>query len=196
MARYGARRPQNLHDPRPVITIVCDDTKTAGAYLRELKREVKSRRTVNIVPAPRHGADGKSVVEYAGSHKPEGPEPNDQVWALIDLDTNPRKHELRDHASRLGVQIAFSAPCFEIFTLAHLEDTGAGFTDCSAVITRIKAMWKAFTGVDFPQKKAQADYSRIIPLCNDAIARCSKRSEANSQSWTEVWKVVEAILAK
>lgn len=195
MARYGARRPQNSRDPLPIMTVVCDDTKTASAYFNELKKEVKQRRTVNIIPAPHHGADGKSVVAHAESQKPDSPEPGDQVWAMIDLDTNPQLQPLREQASRAGVQLALSAPCFEVWTLAHLEDTGEGFTDCSAVLARVRTAWKTVTGIEFPPKKAQADYSKIMPLRDEAIARCRKRDESNSQSWTEVWKIVEAILA-
>jgi hypothetical protein len=193
--RYGARRNWQTQEVRAVITVVCDDTKTAVRYFDALRQEFKEHETIRVHPAPRHGASGDAVVQHAIDQKPKGQyaEADDGTFALIDLDTNPNRQALTDAAEAGGVQVLFSNPCFEVWTLAHLEDTGQAFVDCAAVLQRIKYQWRQRFGNEFGDK-SQADYSKLMPVRQAAVDRCRQRTSANSQSWTQVWRVVAFIL--
>ena len=91
--RYLFSRPSNIRNPLPVLVVVCDDTKTAFAYFTELKHEIKSLVTREVVKAPHHGAMPDDVVSMAierlKSMGDEGSERNSDsrsaVWAIIDL---------------------------------------------------------------------------------------------------------------
>lgn len=197
--RYGSFRLTRTRKPLPIVVVVCDDTKTAGAYFYELKREVKEWVTVDVVPAPRDGASARAVVTYAQEQKKARVpmQRGDSVWALIDLEGEPDRQrqalQAKKQGADKGVEVALSNPCYEVWTLAHLVDTGKLFKDCEAVVDRIKAEWKRVFGSDFG-KKAQADYSRLMQYREDAARRAKRRSAKKDQSWTEVFKVVEAII--
>ena len=182
--------------------MVCDDTKTAVAYFQEMARELKAKVTLKIVRAPFPGATADDVVNNAIKER-RGlgqREPRDKVWVLLDLEVQPlcrdRALAAQSKALNNGLCVALSDPCFEIWTLAHLTDTGAAFTNCEAVVAEIKKEWKKAFGVDFGHKKAQADYSKLMPLRGLAISCCRRRHERKDPSWTEVYKVVESIITK
>lgn len=205
--RYGASRPLRVRPTLPVVVVVCDDTKTACAYFTEIKREVRSKVTVEVIEASSHGATADSVVSRAiarltalrkkVSHDPD--DAAESVWALIDLEVETERtraaHAAKKKAKKKDVSVALSNPCFEIWTLAHLIDTGEAFNGCASVVARIKPEWKAKFGSDF-ETKAQADYGKLVELRSMASQRAKARTPAKDQSWTEVYKVVEAIFAR
>jgi hypothetical protein len=191
--RYGARRSSQMRPVRAVITVVCDDTRTAVEYFKLLKHEFKDQKTIHVCPAPHCGANAQDVIERAKEMMPDFEEPGDQTFVLVDVDTNPNERSLRSACNAAGVQLVRSNPCFEVWILAHFEDTGEAFLDCDAVLNRIKAKWKAAFGQEFG-RKSQADYAKIMPMRAEALERCRRRSANNSQSWTEVWRVVERII--
>lgn len=204
--RYGSRRQTQYRSVLPVVVVVCDDAKTAVAYFTEMQREFKGKVTLKIVPAPCSGATADDVVKaaisewqgWAEGHSGGSPEAHDQVWALLDLEVEPRLRK-RATAAQLkagtkGVRVALSDPCFEVWTLAHLTDTGAAFADCKAVVAAIKTEWKKKFGTDFGNKKSQADYSKLMPLRQDAIRNCQKRDPQRDRSWTEVHLLVKSIV--
>jgi hypothetical protein len=57
----------------------------------------------------------------------------------------------------------------------------------------VKAEWKRMFGVDFGDKKAQADYSKLMALRGEAIRNAKKRDPNRDGSWTEVHRVAEEI---
>jgi hypothetical protein len=205
-SRFGLSRPVNVRSTLPVVVVVCDDAKTACAYFTQIKREVRSKVTVEVVEAPNHGATPDDVVRCAisqwaklkneSSHDPD--DSAEVVWVLIDLEVEADRvraaYTARDKAKGKDIRVALSNPCFEVWTLAHLIDTGEAFNGCGAVVARIKAEWRRQFAAAF-ENKAQADYSKLRDYRDVAIQRAKARSASKDQSWTEVHRVVEAILA-
>ena len=191
---YGTPSRAPVCPVRAIITVVCDDTKTAVAYFNLLRQKAKKDLTVHVVPAPDCGADATKVIEHAASKRSTQPEDGDAVFVLIDVDTNPDVNAVRALGTTHGVTVLLSKPCYEVWTLAHLQDTGEAFADCAAVVRRIKAKWEDVTGQAFGTK-AQADYRKIMgERASAAIARCQKRKQETDQPWTEVWRAVKAIV--
>ncbi len=185
------------------MVVVCDDTKTAVAYFTALKHEIKAKLTLEVVAAPCHGATPDNVIKEAINRAKalfggtsDGEDGGDAVWVLIDLEKEIEKQEQTKKAKECGekenIKVALSNPCYEVWTLSHLVDTGEAFHDCQAVVQRIKKEWKSRFGADFGGKKAKADYGKIIPLRSDAIKRCRKHY-SHDPSWTEVYELVEYI---
>jgi hypothetical protein len=162
------------------------------AYFNLLKREVEGKKVVRVIAASKDGATADDVTDSARAPSPE--DAQDKSFALIDVDTCPDVARIRAKAQSKGVQALFSNPCFEIWTLAHLQSTGEAFLDCNAVLTRLKQKWKDKFGAELGPK-AQARFEKLIEARNTAIANCKSRNPDTNQSWTEVWQAVEAILA-
>lgn len=206
--RFGLSRPRETRATLPIVVVVCDDAKTAVAYFNELKREVKEKVTVQVVSAPCDGASADDVVSLAIKwadglmssqfHDPE--DVKELVWALIDLegesDRQTQAYRAKEKAGTKSVSVALSKPCFEVWTLAHLVETGEAFANCAAVVERVKREWKRTFDADFPKKKAQAPYSKLMELRDQAVRRAKKRNTNTDPSWTEVYQVVEAILSQ
>ena len=199
--RYGSR-PVNVHPPRPVLHIVCDDAKTAPLYFLHLKRRYASTVTVIIHKASRDGASPADILQQAqdvakGALGTRDEDENDQtvIWGLVDTENNLAQKNQAFEAQKAGpgnrIEIAISVPCFELWTLLHLECTGRGFRDCSDVIRSVEKQWRDKFGEDF--KKTKADYRKIIDQRFEA-AKCAKRHrEADDPSWTEVYLVIDSI---
>jgi hypothetical protein len=201
---HGASRQYQTRPTLPIMVVVCDDAKTAVAYFTELKDELKAKVTVKVVPAPHDGASPDAVISLAiahaerllGNESHDAADEDESIWALIDLESEPLRqkqaHAAKKKAMKSRVGVALSQPCFEIWTLAHLIDSGEAFENCGAVVGRIRREWKRlFSGVF--ANKAQADYAKLMQYRKDAVQRCKKRNAINDQSWSEVYKVVEAI---
>lgn len=201
-SRYGSSRQVGIRPTRPVVIVVCDDAQTAVKYFYEIKREVKDGVTVEVVPAPCHGASADKVLQLAIEHrkalreeKSHARQDKDLVWALIDLEAEPHKQsqarEAQGEGTRKGVNVALSMPCFEVWTLAHFVDTGEAFQNCAAVLDRLKTEWAKRFNTEL--RKAQADYSKLMQYRGQAVQWSKRRKARKDQSWTEVYKVVEAI---
>jgi hypothetical protein len=200
MARFGARRPPPSRELLPLILVVCDDTKTAIAYFAELRLHVKENCTLKVLPAPRAGATANDVIDCAAAHKNlSDPDAATALWAIVDLEMAPgsagHAREFRKRAQRQNVDLALSQPCFEVWTLAHLVDTGENFDSCDAVLRKLKKLWKSEFGEVFPKQKARADYRKLIDRFKSAIDHAKPRNQSNSQSWTEIWNLGEQILS-
>ena len=143
--RYGLRRrPSQVRSPLPGVVVVCDDSRTAPAYFDELKREVKQHTTLKIGPARCQGAAPDAVVEQAIIEREklrEDGDDRDSVWALIDMEQEPfarkRATDAKELGEQRGITVALSDPCYEVWTLLHLENTGRQFSDCGQVLSHL-----------------------------------------------------------
>lgn len=193
--RYG-RRPIRTRTPLPVLVVVSDDTATAPNYFRALHREVKQHVTIKVVSAHCEGASPGTVVQQACKEKRDFGKGRDAVWVLLDLegDANRRQQTqvARRKAEQRGVRVALSIPCYEVWMLLHLEDTGEQFSDCRAVVSRVKQLWHQEFGEGF-SSKAQADYAKIVPRRAQAAQRAELHWNNNDPARTEVFKVIRQI---
>lgn len=200
-APFRSLRRAGARPPLPVVVVVCDDSKTAVGYFSALKPLVRGKLTLRVVGCPSGGGGVRRILARAtGEARAErmtrAGDGRDFVWALIDREHEPAKQREADDAKKFpkikNAGIALSNPCYEVWTLLHLVDTGSHFTDCKAVAGAIKRPWQERFGVPF-DNKAQADYSMLLPLRSDAMMRARHRREANDPSWTEVYLVLETI---
>jgi hypothetical protein len=193
----------HTRSPLPVIVVVCDDARTAVSYFNELKRVVKDKLTLTVVRNPCDRASATEVVELAkdklaalGQANSHDAGDRDSVWALIDLEGTRDRRDAAQEAKRIGeaaqIRVAFSNPCYEVWTLLHLADTGETFVDCRAVLERVAQEWQRRFGQPFG-RKAQTDYSKVIGDRAQAAARARRHRDANDPSWTEVHLLIEDI---
>lgn len=204
-ARFGTRRPTNSREPKPIVVIVCDDTRTACSYFSELKRIVAEDVAVRIIPAPHHGATPGDLIEHARQafqQLDRGDEtgPRDRAWALLDVETECRRHELRtlqQSAASGPVLVALSHPCFEVWTLAHFVRTREHFASCADVLHRVQTEWRRRFSAEMG-RKAQADYRKLMSLVAAALensrAPTDRATTDDDPSWTEIHLVVQSIV--
>lgn len=201
-SRFGLSRSKPTRKPLPVVVVVCDDAKTAPMYFECLKRELKTSITIKVVPSE-NGGTAQQVLNRAMNEKKklsQGQEEkkqnsDDQVFALVDLEAEDHRKQQAMEAQKSGkakgIDVALSNPCFEVWTLSHLVDTGRAFQNCKEVTKVVKKEWNATFNHDI-DLKLEIDCQRLLQLRTNAIERAKKHHQ-QSQSWTEVYRVLEYI---
>ncbi len=202
-ARYRSRVGA-VYRPRPRIVVVCDDKVTAPRYFKYLQDEVKAHVALQVVPRRASCDDSTAVIamakQYLDRLHEEASDDSEvgSVWALIDVEGSSTAQasalQAKERGELLGVSVALSKPCFEVWTLLHLEDTGALFADCNAVLSQVKTEWRKRFNQDFG-KKTRAEYSRIIKDRLVAAERARRHHSRNPRdpSWTEVYLLISEI---
>jgi len=152
-----------------------------------------------MIPCCRKGATPSQLADQANDEIQELEDANDRIWILIDREAEGYKQQEADQLlNKIGqtgkIRVALSNPCYEVWTLAHLTDTGHAFMDCSAVVKEIKSLWKKSFGHEF-SNKATADYSKLAQLKDDAIARSEKHCRKPDPSWTQVYLVLKDLIS-
>jgi len=197
--RYGRARRTEYRPTLPVVVVVCDDAKTAVAYFSVLKRLVKTNVTLKVKRNPSDQAGPMDVIDAAKAEltsldDSEGD--RSSVWGLVDMEQDHDRREeakaAKDSGSASGIKVALSDPCYELWTLLHLVDTGGMFNGCHAVLVELEREWRRQFGQPFGPK-AQADYSRIIDRRNVAAERARAHHENKDPSWTEIYLLIEEI---
>lgn len=200
--RFGGRN-SNFRKPLAVICVVLDDTTTAASYFDLIKSEIKDVVTLRVVPAPDHGATPSQIVEYAKQMLNSIVDDNEStpkdctlVWALIDAESDPKQlnrvKELQSACTCDELDVIISYPCYEVWTLLHLVDTGSYLENCTQARRQVAIEW----GKTFSEEygvKSQADYSKICHNRNIAAERARRQHKSDAQCWTEIYRVIEGI---
>ncbi len=196
---YTAPRRNSLRPMLARVVVFCDDRVTAARYLEELRKITKHAVTLEVRTQECGGKSADVVVTQAIKCCPRrqgSAASNDSVWAVIDTESRPEDINLamdaQERGAARGVRVVCSKPCFEVWTLLHFKATGQMFENCDAVWSAVKSAWESKFGQD-PGKKTRADYSNIVPLRRIAVNNAKRHTSQNSQSWSEVYLLIEEI---
>lgn len=110
----------------------------------------------------------------------------DSVWCVVDVDDFDIE-AARVEAERLGVELAVSNPCFEIWLILH-------FTDHRAHVDNGKACCKLLTKHVPGYDKTKVDYATFDDGVEAAIKRAKELGPGNPS--TDVWRLVEVLLQR
>ena len=193
--RYGAR-PVAIRKPLPVVVVMCDDTRVAVRYFDALKQPYRQRVAIRTECAASHGATPPQMLERARIVLNEYADSDDptRLWLLLDTEHDePRRSQAfaARAAAEGDLRVALSDPCFELWTLLHLEDTGAGFRDCAHVTTALQNAWQRKFGESITKRRTPFD--RIVARHLAAAERAKRQRAADSPSWTDVDLVINDI---
>ena len=125
----------------------------------------------------------------------------DMAYVIFDTDTNPNKNksiaEARKYASKIGIKVITSTPCFELWLLLHYVFTSS-FMDNKEVYNALKQYCSKYT-------KNYNIFSDIFPNVNEAIKNAKRLEQEHIRNGckignveanpnTEVYKVVESLM--
>jgi hypothetical protein len=168
---------------------VCGGKRTEPDYLDALKRTFPSTATVVV---RKRGDSPDHCIEYAiGQSRTEEPA-FDEVWCVLDVDQFDFDEAMR-RASKHGVELAVSNPCFELWLLLHLAEVTRSFADCREVR---RALVKAQPRYD----KARLNFGHFLPGLDKAIDRAKRLDEVCGEAFTKanpssgMWRLVARIV--
>lgn len=173
---------------RPLLLVVCGSERTEAQYFDGLRDSGVTRAIdIKIVCRPKAPAQ---VVAYAHEYERNARRDFDQVWCVFDVDDYDLGEADR-LAGRVGILLAMSNPCFELWLLLHHEDCRAYQADYHAVARRLRRYVAAYD-------KARLDFRDYRDGLADAITRAKgldptgTRYETNPSSG--MWRLVERIM--
>ena len=180
----SGRRRAPFREPRKQVLIVCGGTRTEPDYFEGLK---KARRNPAVqVKVLGKGIDPEQLVKHA--HRVHGD--YDEVWCVVDTDEFDIAKAAKV-ADQLGVLLAVSNPCFELWLLLHFTDhqgRSASYRELLPKLTR------HVPGYD----KCRLDFGRFDVGVAEAVERGERldpsgRDHGRNPS-TGVWKLVREVL--
>ena len=128
------RRKTATRSPRRTVLAFCEGKRTEADYLKALRRQPEVRDIASVaveIDETAAGFDPLALVrKAAAAHKDAKDERSeiDEVWCIFDVE-QPKRHarlnEAMDLANNLGIPVAVSNPCFELWQLLHFQDQTA-----------------------------------------------------------------------
>ena len=110
------------------LFVFSEGQNTEPNYLKAYERTISSA-VVDVICQKETGAP-KTLLELAESkmkeisqsrYKRENGE-NDSVWIIFDRDDHDHVDQVLLDSARLGIQTAYSNPCFEVWLILHVKD--------------------------------------------------------------------------
>jgi hypothetical protein len=169
---------------RTRILIMCGGTRTERAYFGGLKR---FRRNAGVqVTVLGKGVAPDQLVRHAERVGGE----YDQIWCVVDTDEFDIAKAAR-LADELGVRLAVSNPCFELWLLLHFVDHRGS---CASYQGLLPKLIKHLPGYD----KSRVDFARYDRGVEDAVGRAERLDPSGRDHGlnpsTGVWKLVRQVL--
>ena len=158
------------------VLVICGGQRTEPDYFKGMARAHRARIKIRTkVDSP------DNLVRYAASVFTA--DEYDGVWCVVDTDSFDIR-AARTTAERLGVSLAVSEPCFELWLLLHFADHRA-HVDNGTAACRLLA--KHVPGYD-----KRLDYEVFDRGVEKAITRAKALAPGNPS--TDVWRLVEVLL--
>lgn len=121
-----SRKPPKL-EPLHGIYIYCEGSITEPEYIRAYYRDFCTKKKVVLFAIKGGEGAPKTLVdkcvqkfqELKKSAKHDSFEKNTSIWAVFDIDEHEGIEEAVRIAEKIGIEVAISNPCFEVFGLMH-----------------------------------------------------------------------------
>lgn len=112
------------------LLVVCEGQVSELQYLKELRQALRLPREQVAVEGPKQAdsTDPKGLVDYALRRRREEERKGlafTDVWCVFDRDQHENYPSASEMASKRGVKLARSNPCFELWVLLHLQEQHA-----------------------------------------------------------------------
>lgn len=198
--RPGRRDP--YRKPKPIILIVCEGKRTEPESFLGFSKANRNPR-VDIRIAPERGVP-LTLVKTANSYKRGATrlargsrDVNllyDSVWCVFDVDDHPNIPAARDLARTVGIRLAISNPCFELWLLLHFRGD-PGPQDRATISRMLDEIVRDYDkGVDY---SVYADgYERAKMRAENLVEAAENANDAGRNPTTDVFKLTELIKGK
>ena len=199
LARNVKKREQKIR-----FLVVSEGAVTEMEYLDAVKRDrrLSSADVKFVPPGPTSPFE---IVTKARDLRNEAKrtDPYDFVWCLFDTETKitqnarPRISEAAEMARKLGIEVAISNPCIELWLLLHVEDRQAWIDShvCQAKCAELEVViGKHICDPDALYKSFQDAKRRAIALMAKHEREGKLRPEEMNPS-TCLYKLVDCIRA-
>lgn len=151
-----SRRP-GKKPPRRCFLIVCEDAVAAPTYFKALRRALRLSTAEVEICGEECDSAPISVVDFALERRKARKKSGfdyEQIWCVVDVDNHESLHKALCKAKDHGLDVAVSAPCFELWYLLHFVPGGRSYDKCDQLIRDLKAhlpVYEKGTSDPFPE---------------------------------------------
>ena len=176
-SNFIPRRKRN-RGVNSVLHIFCEGT-TEESYFEAYKRKI---HCAAVVIEHSHHGDPKGLVEEAIKAKAGSPT-NDIFWVVYDSEDLSQRNKLQAHAEafqaaeRNGINIAFSAICFEVWLLLHFTQNSPAFLQPSKAVKELQKYIKNYKKGDLNILTTLQDK---LPAARVNAANLAQRQQRNN----------------
>lgn len=166
------RNDQTYRDDRLII-VACDDTYAPDQYFNMFQIP---RVKVHVCPAKNNESHAKHVITTLSQG---GYKEYDEKWMVLDTDhcTNPGTQLVSfltalQEARQIGINIAISKPCFEVWLLMHFTDDDILFDsleNADTVADCLKRVNGSYNKTKLDPE--QFDFTKVVHACKVAYQR-------------------------
>ena len=160
-----------------VLHIFCEGA-TEEAYFEAYKRKI---HCAAVVIEHSHHGDSKGLVAETINAK-DGSPANDIFWVVYDAEELSQRNKLQSHAeafqaaNRNGINIAFSAICFEVWLLLHFIPNPSAFLLPSKAVKELQKYIKNYKKGDLNILTTLQDK---LPAAHVDAASLAQRQQRN-----------------
>lgn len=180
----GRRAPSRT--PRRTFLVVIGADRTEAAYLKGLRTHF-GLVTVTIKTKP---CAPDQLVEH--TLRSYALDDYDEVWCVTDVDHYEREGgkvtAAKAAAVKVGIRLAVSDPCFELWLLLHHEACAGHCRDCGVVERRLIKRVPAYD-------KTRLRFGDFVAGLDDAVGRAQALTGGGNPS-TNVWELITALLER
>lgn len=186
-------KSKNRRSEHAKILIATEGVNTEPQYFEKFTALIRAKavRVVSVKPVG-VGRDPLSVVSEAKRIRDlekRGGDSYDAVWCVVDVDEHASLERACIEAGRLGIEIAISSPCFEIWLLWHFENRAA-WVDASTLSKLLRK--NGVTGKNMPDGFPYQKYPAAMGRASKCEAVKMKHAPPNPHS--SIPKLISALL--
>ena len=133
-------RKSQAREPHPTVLIVCEGAETEPGYFKAFRRAHGIHAQVTVC-GEECGSHPKSVVDYAAKEMRRARRdgiPFERTWCVFDRDEHGEIPAALDRAKALGICVALSNPCFELWYLLHFAPYSTGYIARDDAQTKVR----------------------------------------------------------
>lgn len=190
-------------EPNKKIVVICEGEVTEPNYLNTFSKYFKNPLVVvEVMPK---GGPIRSLVSKAKARKDQlvresrysrdSFDKNFQVWGMADVDAHPKLSEALAVANDVGIKMALSNPCFEIWGVFHFELQDGGI-DRHAAQRRLEKLMPGYLhsgNAVFDAEVISTHYETALQNATLALRRREEEGTPRGNPSTNVHELLEII---
>ncbi|MFJ6696459.1 RloB family protein [Streptomyces sp. NPDC091272] len=165
---------------------MCGSKATERLYLQGLRDHLRNRAvSVAVREKP---CSPTQLVKYACGQRDLHRDGYDEVWAVFDVDEFKDVAQAVAEARRHGIEVAVSAPCFELWLLLHFADHQGHVDSYKKLLPLLRKHVPGYdkTRVDF------ATYRDGLPQAAERARKLDPSGEQHERNpSTGVWRLTD-----
>jgi hypothetical protein len=195
------RRPPK-REPKFRILVVCEGRVTEPNYFKKFQHDVKNPR-VHIELADETGVP-LTVVQIAvgllseslrdAKEQRDANLRYDSVWTVFDVDEHPNLSKACALASKEGIEVAISNPCFELWALLHFQDQRA-HVERDVVASMLRNHIHDYDKL-LPYERLSPQYQAALTRAMALYSEADRHGDCRRNPSTSVHKLTELIRTK